>query len=127
MFGTTGPLSPFFYWSSATPLGSVAATWGTIAIELVIALFIMGGPRLRRISLYSTVALHLAIYVTLGLFSFSLVMIAGAVLVANTDRVQPLGMFHAKPAGVLVRRWRLRDLQLQRAGSRTQERKVREL
>lgn len=117
MFGTTGPLSSFLHWSSATPLGSVSATWGTIVIELVIAVFMLGGPRLRRISLYSTVALHLAIYVTLGLFSFSLVMIAGAALVANTDRARPRRALGAQFSDVSTEKQRMRDFSFSSLGT----------
>ena len=117
MFGTTGPLSSFLHWSSAIPLGCIAATWGTIAIELVIAIFILGGPRLRRIALYSTVVLHIAIYLTLGLFSFSLVMTAGAVLVANADRIRPQSVLRAEHSSASAQARKPRLFQLQRTGN----------
>ena len=55
--------------------------WGAIAVELLIAVLLIQGPRIRRYALVLAVILHGSFIVTIGLLSFALIMI-GAVLAA---------------------------------------------
>jgi antimicrobial peptide system SdpB family protein len=52
------------------------ATWSVVAMELGIAVLILGGRRARLWALAFGIVLHSAIIVLLGLFSFGLVMIS---------------------------------------------------
>jgi antimicrobial peptide system SdpB family protein len=87
-------LDPIFGWppavqdflSSLLASGPVIAamTWSVLAVELAIALSMFGGPRFRRCGLVLAVGLHATIAVTLGLFSFGIIMI-GFVLLSGAD------------------------------------------
>jgi antimicrobial peptide system SdpB family protein len=74
-----------------------ALTWGTIAVELAIAVSMAGGPRVRRVALVLAIALHGSIIVMLGLASFGLIMIALLALAsvhgvaAATRPAEPVG------------------------------------
>ncbi|HVK26099.1 MAG TPA: sporulation-delaying protein SdpB family protein [Actinokineospora sp.] len=60
-----------------------ALTWGAVLLEVVIAVTMLGGPRIRIVALTCGVALHTAFAAAFGLISFGLVMIA-VLMIANT-------------------------------------------
>ncbi len=61
-------------------------TWSTPVVEIAIAASIFGGPRYRRAALVAGVALHLAIGIGFGLYTFQLVMIAGLIVLTEPWR-----------------------------------------
>jgi antimicrobial peptide system SdpB family protein len=61
---------------------SRALSWSTVAIELILAVSILGDARMRRFALVVAAVFHGAIGLTMGLFSFALIMLA-AVAVAS--------------------------------------------
>ncbi|MGF1425048.1 sporulation-delaying protein SdpB family protein [Kitasatospora sp. LaBMicrA B282] len=63
-------------------------TWGTIALELGIALCALPGIRLRRIGFFLACVLHLGIMVSMGLISFAVTMIS-TTLVLWVDGMGP--------------------------------------
>jgi antimicrobial peptide system SdpB family protein len=83
MFGSAGPLAPIWMWVSDQALTTLAITWGAIVLELVIALFTLLGTRWRLAAFWLALALHTLIFLSMGLFSFSLVMVAVAALIAT--------------------------------------------
>jgi antimicrobial peptide system SdpB family protein len=85
MFGSAGPLAPLWLWMSDQALSTLVLTWGAIAAELTIALFTLLGTRWRVAAFGLGLALHALIFVSMGLFSFSLVMVAVAALIATPD------------------------------------------
>lgn len=85
MFGSAGPLTPIWMWLSDQALITLALTWGTIVIELVIALFSLLGDRWRLAAFWLCLVLHALIFLSMGLFSFSLVMVAVAALIATPN------------------------------------------
>jgi antimicrobial peptide system SdpB family protein len=86
MFGAAGLFDSFWWWMSKTALGTLSVTWGSIILELVIAICCCAGANWRKLGLWSAIFLHLCIVFACGLVTFSLVMIGVAVLVANPDR-----------------------------------------
>jgi antimicrobial peptide system SdpB family protein len=85
MFGSAGPLAPLWLWLSGQAPTTLAITWGAIAVELAIALFTLLGTRWRLAALGLGLALHALIFLSMGLFSFSLVMVAVGALIATPD------------------------------------------
>jgi antimicrobial peptide system SdpB family protein len=85
MFGSAGPLAPLWMSLSDRALSTLAITWGAIATELAIALFTLLGTRWRLAAFWLALALHTLIFVSMGLFSFSLVMVAVGALIATPD------------------------------------------
>lgn len=83
MFGAAGPLTPIWLWLSDQALTTLAVTWGAIVLELAIALFTLLGTRWRLAAFWLGLALHTMIFLSMGLFSFSLVMIAAGALIAT--------------------------------------------
>jgi len=83
MFGAAGPLTPIWLWLSDQALTTLAITWGAIALELAIALFTLLGRRWRLAAFWLGLALHTMIFLSMGLFSFSLVMVAAGALIAT--------------------------------------------
>jgi len=81
-FGASGIIAPVLLWITGEPWGAAALTWGPIVIECAIAFFIFGGPRMRLLALSGAIVLHAGIIVTMGLWSFGLIMI-GTVIVAT--------------------------------------------
>ncbi|QHC70946.1 sporulation-delaying protein SdpB family protein [Rathayibacter sp. VKM Ac-2801] len=79
-FGASGPVEPVILWITASPLGTAALTWGTIALECLLAILILGTSRMRMLALALGLLLHAAIIVTIGLWSFSFTMIGSLVL-----------------------------------------------
>jgi antimicrobial peptide system SdpB family protein len=85
MFGSAGPLAPIWMWVSDQAPTTLVITWGAIVIELVIALFTLLGTRWRLAAFWLGLALHALIFLSMGLFSFSLVMVAVAALIATPN------------------------------------------
>jgi antimicrobial peptide system SdpB family protein len=83
MFGAAGPLTPLWMWLSDQSLTTLMITWGAMAIELAIALFTLLAARWRLAAFWLGLALHALIFLSMGLFSFSLVMVATAALIAT--------------------------------------------
>jgi antimicrobial peptide system SdpB family protein len=75
-FGASGPLAPFLQAATTLPAVTVGATWGAMITEIVIGVLILCGARSRSLALMLCVALHGAIIITMGLWSFGLIMIA---------------------------------------------------
>lgn len=75
-FGASGFIGSLLRWATMSPLVTVAATWGAVLTEIVIGTLILCGPRSRSIALVLCIALHGAIIITIGLWSFGLIMIA---------------------------------------------------
>lgn len=81
-FGSVGPLGDLARFLTSVPLFAAALTWGTIALEIAMAVLILGPVKMQRYALAASIALHLAIAVLLGLASFALAMV-GAMLCAT--------------------------------------------
>jgi antimicrobial peptide system SdpB family protein len=95
LFGSAGPLTPIWMWLSDQSLTTLAITWGTIVIELAIALFTLLDTRWRMAAFWLCLTLHVLIFLSMGLFSFSLVMAGVAALIVTPNvsvsrRHQPL-------------------------------------
>lgn len=97
-FGAVGPAGDLMRWLTNRPLGVATVTWGSIAVEIAIAILLLHRGRARALALGLAVALHAAIIVTIGLWSFGLVMI-GAMLVAAA----PERLFVASPRTAAAR------------------------
>jgi antimicrobial peptide system SdpB family protein len=67
---------------TSTPLGALAASWGTIVLELSLAMLplLRGMPRTAFALL--GVTLHVSIIIFIGLWSFQLIMLGGLLLLA---------------------------------------------
>lgn len=106
MFGSAGPMTPIWMWVSSQSLSTLAITWGAIAIELAIALFTLLDARWRMAAFWLALGLHTLIFLSMGLFSFSLVMVAVAALIATPNvpisdrRRHPLPRTHQKEQSV---------------------------
>lgn len=75
-FGASGPLAPVLQAATTLPAVTVGMTWGAVIAEIVIGVMILCGARSRSIALVLCMALHGAIIITMGLWSFGLIMIA---------------------------------------------------
>lgn len=87
-FGTAAPWSGPLIWVSGTALGALGLAWGTIAIEGLIAVSLVGRPLRQRWSWRLCVMLHSGIALFLGLWSFGMIMV-GAVTVATFRAWRP--------------------------------------
>jgi hypothetical protein len=63
----------------------VKITWGAIVVELAIALFTLLNARWRLAAFWLCLILHALIFLSMGLFSFSAVMVAVAALIATPN------------------------------------------
>ncbi|WP_083896062.1 sporulation-delaying protein SdpB family protein [Nocardia jiangxiensis] len=84
-FGDGGPLKSLNLAISATVLGTIVVSWGALAIESAVGTLLVL-DRSRKLALMLDLALHVGIALTIGLWSFGLVMIGGAVIASNPDR-----------------------------------------
>jgi hypothetical protein len=94
-------------WFSHMAVGTLAMTWGAIVIEIAIGLALLLSWRWRIFALVLEVALHVAIVATIGLWSFSLVMVGASVLAASPMKKYPQVAFAARSRRVLRRRPRI--------------------
>jgi antimicrobial peptide system SdpB family protein len=88
MFGSAGPLAPIWLWVSEQAVVTLAITWGAMVLELVIALFTLLGTRWRLAAFWLGLVLHGLIYLSMGLFSFSLVLVGVGALIATPDALR---------------------------------------
>ena len=86
-FGASGPIGELARWLTSIPLVALMTSWGTIAVEVALAVLLLLRAPYQRVALALAVVLHLSILVVLGLFSFGLVMI-GSVLAATAWGVE---------------------------------------
>ncbi|GHG81171.1 sporulation-delaying protein SdpB family protein [Streptomyces griseocarneus] len=82
MFGVSEPLDGLFLELSKIPVVVVGMTWGALVVEMIIAVCLLGSDRWRKVALALDILLHGMIIVTMGLWSFALVMI-GCGIVAS--------------------------------------------
>jgi antimicrobial peptide system SdpB family protein len=88
MFGASGLVRDVGMAFTSVPALVVLVTWGSIALEIALGLMlVLGSDRTRVTALALATLFHLGIIVTVGLWSFGLIMI-GAVTIAAipTDR-----------------------------------------
>lgn len=78
-FGVSGPLQSVVEWVTRNPYASLGLTWGSMILELGIALLMLTSYRYRRWAIPLTIAFHGGIILIIGLWSFGLIMIAGVV------------------------------------------------
>ncbi|MEZ2371419.1 hypothetical protein [Arthrobacter sp. RCC_34] len=81
-FGGSGIVGEVARWASSFDLGVAVLTWAPILIEIMIAVFLLGGPQRRKAAFVTSVLLHAGIIAVIGLWSFSLIMIAAVALAA---------------------------------------------
>lgn len=86
-FGAVGPVGGLMRWVTSSPLGVAALTWGSIMVEIAIAVLLLHRGKARVLALVLSVALHTAIIATIGLWSFGLVMIGAMVIAAVPERL----------------------------------------
>ncbi|WP_160505964.1 sporulation-delaying protein SdpB family protein [Streptomyces sp. BA2] len=104
VFGVAEPFAAPLLKMSGNGLLVSAMTWGAILIEVVIAALLIGPERWRKLAFWMDVLLHGAIIATIGLWSFSLIMIGSAAVAATPDRVElaapapPSGRRPGRPA-----------------------------
>lgn len=79
LFGSPPWLRPLTDLATSTPVGVALVTWAPLAIELAIALAILMGARAKRVLLFTGIAFHGVIALTMGLVSFAFAM-TGALL-----------------------------------------------
>lgn len=82
-FGDAGILHNVFQSLSSNAPVALGMTWGAIVIEIAIGLALLLSWRWRILALILDIGLHAMIVLTMGLFSFSAVMIGSAILAAN--------------------------------------------
>ncbi|MCF3106589.1 HTTM domain-containing protein [Streptomyces roseoverticillatus] len=104
IFGAAEPFEGPARWLSGHGLTLGLLTWGGIVIELVIAAFLVGPERLRKAAFVLDVVLHASIIATIGLWSFSLIMIGCAAVAAAPDRT-PLAAPRVPPLRKEPRKW----------------------
>lgn len=75
MFGVADPFNGFFLEITKIPFVTAGMTWGAVALEIVIAILFMTPMRKRRLALPLDIFLHSMIILTIGLWSFALIMI----------------------------------------------------
>lgn len=80
MFGPAGPLRSVTDWLMAQPVPVAAVTWGTLVLEFALGIAIFLPVRARLILLPLGGALHFAIAVTMGLWSFAFTMWAALLI-----------------------------------------------
>ncbi|GAA0389684.1 hypothetical protein GCM10010357_07960 [Streptomyces luteireticuli] len=90
MFGVARPWDSFFLWLSKNSLIVVALTWGALVIEIAIGVCLLASERWRKAGMVMDVVLHGSIILTMGLWSFALVMIGSAIVCASPDRRRPV-------------------------------------
>lgn len=88
VFGVAKPFAAPLLNMSGNGLLVSAMTWGAIIIEVVIAALLIGPERWRKLAFQMDVLLHGAIIATIGLWSFSLIMIGAAAVAATPERVE---------------------------------------
>ncbi|MGX1695282.1 sporulation-delaying protein SdpB family protein [Microbacterium keratanolyticum] len=102
-FGASGFIAAIMRFLTESAVTTVALTWGSVLAELAIGVLILCGPRARLSALALASLLHGAIAATIGLWSFSLIMIAGVLLASSPvtpEERANLPRFRRAPIGV---------------------------
>ncbi|MFF7636959.1 sporulation-delaying protein SdpB family protein [Kitasatospora sp. NPDC008050] len=102
MFGVAHPLSGMFYALSRNTLVVVGMTWGALVMELAIAVCVLSSERWRKVGLALDIALHGMIIMTMGLWSFGLVMIGASIITATPGPRRPAAHPAEPPALAVV-------------------------
>lgn len=82
-FGATGQIGELIRWLTSYSVISLILTWGTIWLEFIIAISLLGNAKAQRVALICALLIHGGIIVTVGLFSFGLIMIGGVFLATS--------------------------------------------
>lgn len=85
MFGPAEPLRSVTGWLMAQPVPVAAVTWGTLFLEFALGIAIFLPARARLVLLPFGVSLHLAIAITMGLWSFAFTMWAALLVLLWPD------------------------------------------
>lgn len=85
--GQGGLIASFADIVTAQPLGTVAITWGTILLEVMLAVAVFVPQRMRYVIAYCAIAFHVLILVYFGLFTFSCTMIGMICFYLLYDRI----------------------------------------
>lgn len=80
VFAPSAPIGPVIRWALQWLPITAALTYGTLVLQLALVGAVFASERARRVLLLLAVAFHLAIASIMGLWSFSLIMIAADVL-----------------------------------------------
>lgn len=88
-FGPPEPLNSLVLAVLQFPVATVALTYGTLILQLAIAFGPLAPQRVRALLLLLAVAFHLGIAVLMGLWSFSLIMIGGDILLLCRPTEEP--------------------------------------
>ncbi|WP_414167356.1 sporulation-delaying protein SdpB family protein [Streptoverticillium reticulum] len=91
MFGVGKPWDGLFLTLSKSAFVVVALTWGALIIEIAIGVCVLASDRWRKAGLAMDIVLHGSIILTMGLWSFALVMIGSAVVCATPEGRAPSG------------------------------------
>ncbi len=86
-FGATGLIGEAARWITSVPLIALALTWGTILLEFLIAIFVLGNCKMQRIALFFATFLHVGIALLIGIVSFALTMVGG-VMIATSQSIK---------------------------------------
>ncbi|MFE5869209.1 sporulation-delaying protein SdpB family protein [Streptomyces roseifaciens] len=117
IFGAAQPFEGPALWLSEHGLTLGLLTWGGIIIELVIAAFLLGPERWRKAAFALDVVLHASIIATIGLWSFSLIMIGCAAVAAAPDRTPLADSSRTPPQRKEPRKWQTRSSNAAKATS----------
>lgn len=94
LFGAAGLFDDFLRGAFSIPLIALASTWGTIVVEIAIAILILLPYKLAaRIAVALSFLLHLIIALMIGIFSFAVIMF-GSVFIACALRLDKNSSFN---------------------------------
>ena len=99
LFGVAHPFSGAFLALTRNAVITASMTWGAIVIEIVIALCLLATRRWRRVGFAMDLALHGMIIVSMGLWSFGLIMIGSSCIAAMPDVWTARGLTRPYPQG----------------------------
>ncbi|MFE4869988.1 hypothetical protein [Streptomyces sp. NPDC056682] len=80
-----------------------ALTWGALVIEIAIGVCVLASDRWRKAGMVMDIVLHGSIILTMGLWSFAVVMIGSAIVCATPERGRPERASDSPPAEPKVR------------------------
>ncbi|MFD7335730.1 sporulation-delaying protein SdpB family protein [Streptomyces violascens] len=89
MFGVGQPWDSLFLWMSRSAPVVTALTWGALVIEIAIGVCVLSSDRRRKAGMVMDIVLHGSIILTMGLWSFAVVMIGSAIVCATPERGRP--------------------------------------
>lgn len=76
MFGASGAIADVLHWATSIPLLLALITWGVIVAEICIGILVLTTSTGRRIAFALAIILHIGIILSIGLWSFGIIMIA---------------------------------------------------